>query len=171
MPDDDDEAPKDPTPPFLPRPAQDLSPRASGWRDPRDLLHDLLNAFGLPKAPGPPVPSKATPRLLGNAPSEGSEYLGRFCAEVEAASPLLQDLLGRLDGIPTRRIPSAKERKALRAICKHWNARLVRQGWWTLPPLCEMCGLPVIRRGVEQTKRGPQLSTVCSESCRRARKS
>jgi len=91
-----------------------------------------------------------------------------FWQELKKARPVLELLaqkVHRLAGFPTL-IPD-EYRAQREAIVKIWNNEIDNHGWKMLPPLCEACGLPVLRRQSVRLGDGrTELSKVCDESCR-----
>jgi hypothetical protein len=56
-----------------------------------------------------------------------------------------------------------------RAIVTLWNTTLEKREIVTLPTLCEMCGLPVLRRRTQKKDGTAIYPKVCDDTCQNAR--
>ncbi|MCA8978421.1 MAG: hypothetical protein KDC14_00230 [Planctomycetes bacterium] len=139
-----------------------------------ELLAALLSAYELHDAPrvgGQDVTDRMRRGALAGLPEDPAERLDAYQRELVEALPVLEQvsaMLAKLRG-PVLLKPAAY-REAWRHAIELWNAALYEHGWLTLPPLCDVCGVPVLLRGVERQGDRVELSTVCSERCRNARK-
>jgi hypothetical protein len=136
-------------------------------------LEELLTAFGMSRARASLTTSEtragATKAQLSGAPVDPVARLELWREELEAAAPLLSELVARIRTLrSTPALPTEDEYRAERRdIALTWNAAIYERGWKELPPLCAVCGTPVLRRGGELLPSGDyDLSTVCSDKCR-----
>lgn len=134
-----------------------------------DLLGELLAAFDLPRARRAAKGRRKT-ALRGLPADAGTPE--RFARERLTMLPTLRKLVGQVRvlraSLASGPLPSGAELDGRRtAIARSWTTALAREGATELPPLCEVCCLPVLMR---QPERGGTLSTVCSDACRDARK-
>ena len=176
MPDEpsDDEAPREPEPPFLQRPAQDLSPKPAGWQDPHSLLAELLYAFGYRQPPDVNDGRKGA-RLAAGGPVDFQEQTALFGRELASVAPLLVELLGGVRGMRGIREelragdwtppvlgkrPRAVDPKL--KVRERWNQELQDGGCKMLSYLCDWCATPVFRRYGLQ---GGGPARFCSEAC------
>jgi len=137
-----------------------MGPARDGWAKPIPRAGDQL-----------PEVEKAVRKATGTkATLTPEEQLAQMQQERDEAEPLLGKLLPLLRKIPVRRIPSNADRAALRAIAQKWNGAIRVRHWWFLPPICETCCVPMVRRGFQQVGGDQVLATVCGERCRDARK-
>lgn len=163
--------PQTATPSPVKRRRIDVTPKSPTWKDPRDLLADLLLAFDRKSAK---IGSERSHRLLLRIfPESREERAEIYRREITQAEPLLRKLVARAESLrewPLRR-PDAYEREWT-SIISDWNQAIRDHGWQDMPPLCEVCGVPIFRGApVYQTKEGaPELSFACSDRCRNAKR-
>lgn len=140
------------------------------YMGPRDLLAELLSAYGYDRAPRPT--DKEAKRASAELPSDPDEKIALFQREIKEAGPTLRLLVGRRRTLrPGTPPPQSRERGPWRAIIYKWNETIYEKQWLDIPPLCDCCGVPVFRRASERIAGGNrELSTVCSNACQRRRK-
>lgn len=144
------------------------------------LLAELLDAFGLARARTALDRVLADQRTLARKRSEASRGLAedvdrpeRHRDEKRAALPTLRACVDEVRALRARELLRPREyRTRWQAIIEQWNGLLYDQKLVTLPPLCEVCGSPVLLRRLERQKKNVnvEIPTVCSERCRTARK-
>jgi len=141
----------------------DTAPKPPGRKDPRDLLAQLLFAYGWQRSSHPPtlaMPDERKRQLAGPR--------GNYSEEIEAAEPILIELVARLGALrSTEELPTPDEyEQAWRGIIADWNEAIDGHGWNSMPPLCENCGLPVFLRAPARLSGGGiEHSTTCSARC------
>jgi hypothetical protein len=138
--------------------------------DSRELLNELLIAYGYHRAPKPS--EEEAKRALSELPSDPAQRIKLWQREIAAAKPVLIKLVAKRrtisSGVPNQHNP---ERKVWKSIIEEWNDAIYQNLWLDIPPLCECCGVPVFRRASERISKGNlELSRVCSERCQRLRK-
>ena len=155
-------------------------PLPIGWRDPRDLLSELLSLSvqlePISVHPTTPDEHKVCARKvqLATLPEENDPVKRgkRWRREIAEAAPILGNLVDRirrLTSLPL--LPPAQYRAEWQGVIDAWNKEITENDWRSLPPLCEVCGKPVFRRKSERiASENYELSTVCSDSCRLRRK-
>jgi hypothetical protein len=144
------------------------------------MLAELLSAYGLGdaqrrlhEAKGDEASAtRKRERARSGAPSDPAEYQALRRRELEAARPQLAVLVPQVRELRGRlpRPGDRAYRERWTAIRDAWNAAVYNAGWLTLPPLCEVCGLPVLMRAPERQGQRVELSTVCSPGCQNQRK-
>jgi len=161
-------------------PNPSLCPRPRGWLDPDELLQKFLAAFGMERArsalPRPPTEQNSEfdvewtriKKLALNGLCDEAEYLKRYRSEIVSVTDVLAVLL---DNVRTMlEMVSGREHDALkRAIVSLWNDTIAFRRIVSLPPLCEICGLPVLARRTSKKDGEVMIVTVCSDGCQNAR--
>ncbi len=163
-------------PPVVTKTSIDTRPKT----DPFELLAKFLQAFDLDRAREKLTNLPLTPdpkydkeidrirKLAENGMPEDAGSSERHAREVEAMADVLVELLKNARNM--LELPPGKKRNELqRAIVKLWNDSLTEQGIVSLPTLCEMCGLPVLRRRTQKIDGIATYPIVCDEACQNAR--
>lgn len=145
-------------------------------------LREFLTAFGLERAQElaltPDTKPLTKPQLSG-APESPEVRADLWRVELEAVLPVVERLLPRVRTIRAKlggpTLPDQEVLDWYRAerqrIVQEWNAAIYDEGWKDVPPLCDVCGMPVLRRGGEQLPSGDyELSTICGDKCRATRR-
>lgn len=155
-------------------------PKPKGWVDPVGLLSEFLQAFDLdrartklPKLPHLPdakfeASQSRLKKLWLNGLPQDADSTARHSHEVEAVADVVAVLLENARTM-LELPPGAKRNSLQRAIVTLWNTTLESREVVTLPTLCEMCGLPVLRRRTQKKDDTPIYPTVCDDTCQNAR--
>ncbi len=110
-------------------------------------------------------------RARGNAPALPDDYQARHVVELLAAGGVLDRLVTEARALRLGPLLAPNDyRDRWQRIVDAWNRAIERNDWVTLPPLCEVCGLPVLLRGGDRRGRTVELSVTCSQKCSNARK-
>lgn len=161
-----------------------MRPKPKGWVDPIDLLTAFLQAFDLDRARKKlkpklaKLPRSADPKFdkelarlkklsLNGLPGD-ADSTERHALEVEGVADVVAVLLENARSM-LELPPSTRRNDLQRAIVTLWNATLVRRQIVSLPTLCEMCGLPVLRRRTQKKEGTAVYPTVCDDTCQNAR--
>lgn len=137
----------------------------------RELLRELLDRFDLDEAHRRRGDASASKRARVGVPDDPAAQLTAYHVELASAVVVLRELAAESRALLERAHRPTEYAAKWRAIVERWNDAIHRNGWEQLPPLCEVCGVPVLQRTPQQLKGGAiEHSTVCSEKCRHARR-
>jgi hypothetical protein len=137
----------------------------------RRLLDELFGAFGIDEARRRGTRDEATldrlrKRVREGLPTDPAEAIARGHEELILALPLLTELVSETRSLnasaPKLLQPRVYERR-WQEIVDRWNAAIIERGWLTLPPLCSVCGTPVLLKAAARGSR--KLGTECSAEC------